>query len=148
MYPTLSLSGDYLLSLRSPLLRLFSSRGRSGSSASSTSPPNLYRGDLIDFISPRDPSYSVCKRIIGLPGDVVCVDPSGLKGRKEDWVKVPQGYLWVTGDNLSNSNDSRDYGPVPVQLVRGKIVARIWPNARWLTAEKDPAAVVHAQAQG
>lgn len=130
MYPTLSLSGDYLLSLRSPILRLLSPA------------PYASRGDLVDFVSPNDPSYSVCKRVIGIEGDVVCVDPSGEKGRKEDWVKVPKGYLWVTGDNLSNSVDSRDYGPVPLGLVRGKIVARIWPNARWLTASKDSTAVV------
>ena len=133
MYPTLSLSGDYLLSLRSSILRLLS-----------PSPPYISRGDLIDFISPRDPSYSVCKRVIGLEGDIVSLDPSGTKSNRgrEDWVKVPKGYLWVTGDNLSNSNDSRDYGPVPLGLVRGKIVARIWPNARWLTAKRDTTAVV------
>lgn len=115
MYPTLALSGDYLISVRTTILRTFFQRQA----------PHVNRGDLIDFVSPRDPTYSVCKRVIGVEGDVVCVDPSGQVGRKQDYVKVPIGYVWVTGDNLSNSNDSREYGPVPIQLIRGKIVARV-----------------------
>ena len=115
MYPTLSLSGDYLLSIRIPLLRNFVDRQA----------PHVRRGDLIDFVSPRDPTFSVCKRVIGIQGDVVCLDPSGKSANKNEWVKVPIGYLWVTGDNLSNSIDSRVYGPIPLALVKGKIVARV-----------------------
>ena len=51
--------------------------------------------------------------------------------QQQEWIRVPKGYLWVTGDNLSNSSDSRLYGPVPIGLVRGKIVARVWPDSRW-----------------
>ena len=51
--------------------------------------------------------------------------------QQQVWIRVPKGYLWVTGDNLSNSSDSRLYGPVPSGLVRGKIVARVWPDSRW-----------------
>lgn len=115
MYPTLSLSGDYLLCVRTPLLRTFLSRNA----------PYVNRGDLIDFVSPRDPTYSVCKRVIGIEGDVVLLDPSGEKGSKRDYIKIPAGYLWVVGDNLSNSNDSREYGPIPLGIVRGKIVSRV-----------------------
>ena len=115
MYPTLAIQGDYLFCVRTPFLKTFMSRRA----------PHVDRGDLIDYISPTDPTYSVCKRVIGIEGDVVCVDPSGEKGRREDWVKVPIGYVWATGDNLSNSNDSRDYGPVPIGLIRGKVLARV-----------------------
>ena len=115
MYPTLAIQGDYLFCVRTPFLKTFLSRRA----------PHVDRGDLIDYISPTDPTYSVCKRVIGIEGDVVCVDPSGEKGRKGDWVKVPIGYVWATGDNLSNSNDSRDYGPVPIGLIRGKVLARV-----------------------
>lgn len=41
---------------------------------------------------------------------------SGLK-------QVPEGHCWVVGDNLGNSRDSRMFGPLPLALVRGKVVA-------------------------
>lgn len=160
MYPTLALQGDYLLSLRMSTLRNFFSRA----------PPHVSRGDLIDFVSPSDPTYSVCKRVIGIEGDVVCLDPSkpfaplirqlqnvssslteseetratkarlrepvetednelplrlAIDGEYGPFIRVPRGYVWVVGDNLSNSTDSRRYGPVPLGLIRGKIIARV-----------------------
>ena len=33
--------------------------------------------------------------------------------------KVPQGYVWLQGDNIFDSIDSRDYGPVPLNDVTG-----------------------------
>lgn len=35
---------------------------------------------------------------------------------------VPQGYIWLEGDNSLNSTDSRYYGPVPSALVKGRVV--------------------------
>lgn len=35
--------------------------------------------------------------------------------------------MWIEGDNSLNSVDSRNYGPVPVNLLVGRVVARIWP---------------------
>jgi inner membrane protease subunit 1 len=168
MYPTLALSGDVLVSLRMSTLRTFITR----------TPPHVSRGDLIDFVSPRDPTYSACKRVIGVEGDVVCLDPSkppsaftkqlmraahvaeeqerrkkgaailpvrteaseeALPEEQDDietiphpfelesgpYIKVPTGYVWVVGDNLSNSEDSRQNGPLPLGLIRGKIIARV-----------------------
>lgn len=160
MYPTLALQGDYLLSLRISTLRTFFNR----------TPPHVSRGDLIDFVSPSDPTYSVCKRVIGIEGDVVCLDPSKtfapltnhllvaspvltendeitvaktrlresldteeidphvvstVDGEAGPFIRVPRGYVWAVGDNLSNSTDSRKYGPVPLGLIRGKIIARV-----------------------
>jgi len=40
---------------------------------------------------------------------------------------VPDGHLWVEGDNSLNSADSRNYGSVPSALVVGKVWLRIWP---------------------
>lgn len=117
MCPTLNYSGDYLLSVRTTFLKTFLQRKA----------PHVSRGDLIDFVSPRDPSYSACKRVIGIEGDVVCLDPSDISrtGKDQVWIRVPVGHLWVAGDNLSNSVDSREYGPLPLGLVRGKIMARV-----------------------
>ncbi|KAH0838465.1 peptidase S24/S26A/S26B/S26C [Lanmaoa asiatica] len=42
-------------------------------------PYNLARGELVSLKSPVKPNRIICKRIIGLPGDVVCVDPTGSK---------------------------------------------------------------------
>uniref|UniRef100_A0A2R9BRM0 Peptidase S26 domain-containing protein n=1 Tax=Pan paniscus TaxID=9597 RepID=A0A2R9BRM0_PANPA len=42
-------------------------------------------------------------------------------------VYVPVGHVWLEGDNLQNSTDSRYYGPIPYQLIRGRIFFKIWP---------------------
>ena len=85
----------------------------------------LKRGDLVTYISPIDPTRPVCKRITGLPGDVVCVDPTGVYAPSTEHVVVPRNHLWVTGDNLSWSRDSREYGPLPMGLVRGRLTLRV-----------------------
>ncbi|KAJ3990520.1 LexA/Signal peptidase [Lentinula detonsa] len=90
-------------------------------------PTSLARGDLVVVRSPINPTLIVCKRVIGLPGDVVCVDPTGLKAPSTEHVIVPKGHIWLCGDNMLYSRDSRDYGPVPMALIRSKLVARIWP---------------------
>jgi hypothetical protein len=40
-------------------------------------------------------------------------------------IKVPQDHVWLLGDNPFNSHDSRYYGPVPTQMLRGKIVRKL-----------------------
>ena len=39
--------------------------------------------------------------------------------------QVPPGHCWIIGDNLPASRDSRHFGPVPLALVRGKVLAKI-----------------------
>ncbi|MEU7138350.1 signal peptidase I [Nocardia sp. NPDC046473] len=57
-------------------------------------------------------------------------------GREFAPIKVPEGNLWVMGDNRNNSRDSRAHtrdelhGTVPVSNVRGKAVFKIWPPGR------------------
>src|SRR5262245_25628361 len=83
------------------------------------------RGDLVTLVSPLDPSRIICKRILGLPGDTVCVDPTGLRAPSTEHVVLPKGHLWLVGDNASTARDSRDYGPTSMALVRGKLIARV-----------------------
>lgn len=40
------------------------------------------------------------------------------------WRQVPEGHVWLQGDNTLNSSDSRAYGPVPYALLRGRAFAR------------------------
>lgn len=42
-------------------------------------------------------------------------------------VTVPRGHLWIEGDNVQNSSDSRNYGPVPIGLVKSRAICRVWP---------------------
>jgi signal peptidase I len=74
-------------------------------------------GDVVVVNHPARNS-TVCKRIVGLPGDQVL--NRGL-------LIVPDGHLWLEGDNPANSTDSRHYGTVPASLVVGRVLARIWP---------------------
>lgn len=111
MYPTLSLSGDLILNSRLALAL-----------------NSLQRGQLVTAVSPLNPSHQVLKRVVGLGGDTVLVDPSGEHGERDRWVKVPKGSVWLAGDNASNSIDSRDYGPVPEGLLKGVVIAKVsWP---------------------
>jgi signal peptidase I len=91
------------------------------------------------------------KRVIGLPGETVelrngklfvdgtQVDEPYLKGppdtRDYGPVVVPEGKLFVLGDNRMNSNDSRfGLGFVPIDKVVGEAFVTIWPPSRigWL----------------
>jgi len=105
-------------------------------------PERLARGDLVTFVSPLDPQRIVCKRILGLPGDIVCVDPTGDIVPSSEHVIIPKGHLWFGGDNASWSRDSRYYGPVSIALVRGRLVAKVWPP-RSITLFKTPVTMLN-----
>uniref|UniRef100_A0A0G4GRW4 Peptidase S26 domain-containing protein n=1 Tax=Chromera velia CCMP2878 TaxID=1169474 RepID=A0A0G4GRW4_9ALVE len=45
-------------------------------------------------------------------------------------LRVPPHHLWLQGDNMGASHDSRHYGPVPEALVLGKVRYRVWPPNR------------------
>jgi len=109
------------------------------------------RGDIVFAINPLDPRFTVCKRVLGLEGDLVeievrrggkrkwidnedddddeiirSLDPMVARRRGEEkWVKVPKGHVWLAGDNMANSTDSRTYGPVPNAMIKGKVIARV-----------------------
>jgi signal peptidase I len=103
------------------------------------------RGDIIVFHFPRDPKEEYIKRIIGLPGDEVDVKNGAVyvNGQllNESYLKVkmdylgtwsvPEGQLFVLGDNRNNSSDSHDWGTVPMDYVVGKAVLVYWPPPAW-----------------
>lgn len=43
------------------------------------------------------------------------------------YFQVPEGHMWLEGDNSSNSRDSRTFGPVPQGLISGRILYKVWP---------------------
>jgi inner membrane protease subunit 1 len=82
-------------------------------------------GDVVCALHPLMPEGSaVIKRVLGMPGDFVCEGG-------ERMVQVPRGHCWLAGDNVGFSRDSRHYGPVPLGLVMGRVVWRVWPGERW-----------------
>lgn len=104
----------------------------------------ISRGDVIVFRYPLDPSKSYIKRVVALAGDRVRIDDGVLyvndRRVREGYVPtdyidtrsypettVPAGSFFVLGDHRNLSNDSRDFGPVPEQLIYGKAVFAYWP---------------------
>lgn len=108
MAPTLNPSGDIILH------------------ESITPLKQLQRGDVIIAVSPEDPTNRVCKRIVGLPGDVVRNDSKRIFGAQPE-TKVPRGHVWLQGDNRADSKDSRTYGPLPLACVKGRVVGKVYP---------------------
>lgn len=80
----------------------------------------IVKGDIIIAKCPTNPKQYICKRVTGLPGDVV---RSGFV----TFNTVPRGHVWLEGDNSGNSYDSRAYGPIPQGLIKSRAIMRIWP---------------------
>ncbi|KAL5990001.1 hypothetical protein ACLOJK_010897 [Asimina triloba] len=108
MLPTINLTGDLLLVERiSPRIG------------------NVSVGDIVLVRSPEDPKKTITKRITGMEGDTVsyAIDPRVGDHRKT--VVVPKGHVFVQGDNIFASHDSRNFGAVPHALIRAKALIRV-----------------------
>jgi signal peptidase I len=105
----------------------------------------------------EDQEYAdLVKRVIGLPGETIsskgCAIYINNKPLSEPWlppgpdscsaalpgdahpqfnlpgpVKIPAGEYYVMGDNRTDSEDSRFFGPIPKSLIVGRAVAVVWP---------------------
>jgi signal peptidase I len=113
----------------------------------------LSRGEIIAFDSPTDDRVLI-KRIIGLEGDRVEIknDKVYVNGIElhESYIKdgktngdinvvVPEGKLFVMGDNRLNSYDSRNFGSIDLDSVKGRALVRFYPfNEIGTLNQKDP----------
>jgi signal peptidase I len=108
----------------------------------------LGRGDIVVFESSEDPGKDLIKRVVGLPGETVEVRGGTVyvngkplderayssrrsrrpfpSGRRAVARLGPDEY-YVLGDNRPDSHDSRYFGPVRAESIKGKVVVRWWP---------------------
>lgn len=104
------------------------------------------RGDIIVFHFPIDPKrQDLIKRIIGLPGDEIFIANGRvyINGQEiqEPYIaaaplysgkwKVPEGELFVLGDNRNDSSDSHSWGLLPEEEIVGKAIFIYWPSTDW-----------------
>ncbi|OUO96963.1 signal peptidase I [Gordonibacter sp. An232A] len=106
-------------------------------------------GDIVTFQDPEIPGRILIKRCIAVGGQTVDInDEDGLvyvdgEPLAEPYTDgkpsyrlasdvtypytVPEGYVWVMGDNRTNSQDSRFFGSIPISSVTGRGALVYWP---------------------
>lgn len=106
----------------------------------------VHRGDIVVFERPADDggaARDLIKRVVGLSGETVegrdgavfvngnrLNEPyldEGVTSSSFPAQRVPPGYVWLMGDNRSNSRDSRVFGAVPKSSVVGRAFIRVFP---------------------
>ena len=105
------------------------------------------RGSTIVFKYPNDPSRFFVKRVVGLPGETVKVENRNVSIKEvgsDVFIQLEETYLrvetngaveqeltdtqyFVMGDNRVNSSDSRFWGPLEAELIKGRTLLRLYP---------------------
>lgn len=113
------------------------------------------RGDVVVFRHTNTQYY--VKRVIGLPGETIMVSGGKvyINGKQLDESEyldssvytipgnflaegvpytIPDGQYFCMGDNRQNSTDSRDFGPVSLDLIKGRVVFVLYPfdHIKWV----------------
>jgi signal peptidase I len=114
------------------------------------------RGDIIVFRSTTEADLDLIKRIIGVPGDDIQIRDGHVEVNGQvlaepyinaapnysgNW-RVPDGHLFVLGDNRNDSSDSHMWGFLPEQNVIGKALLIYWPPPEWAMINHIPIAAV------
>ncbi|MCP4150545.1 MAG: signal peptidase I [bacterium] len=108
---------------------------------------DISRFDILVIHKPSEPSKSIIKRAIGLPGEFIESKEGEIyinyKKLKQPFLKedtdydnngifikpllIPEGHYFVLGDNRPVSRDSRSFGTVNAKYIYGKTFLRYWP---------------------
>lgn len=102
----------------------------------------IERGDVIVFPYPNNPEEDFIKRVVALPGDRISLNQGKVlingilleepyimepaRSQLSEFI-LPEGVVWVMGDNRNASSDSRSWGVLPVEDIMGKAVFTYWP---------------------
>ena len=128
------------------LLRFISVAGRTNERPSFAASDQPGYGDVIAFTYPLDPSRSLVKRVVGLPGDIIEIERGQVirNGERlnEPYIthrdgstfaplEVPPGSYYVLGDNRRASTDSRAWGFVADEHIIGRAWLSYWPSDRF-----------------
>ena len=103
------------------------------------------RGEIVVFESVGEgDDQKLIKRVVALPGDEIEVRNGTLLVNGEEQeepylnrglpfngsyqpTEIPEGEVFVMGDNRANSADSRVFGPLPIENIEGEAFVRFWP---------------------
>lgn len=105
--------------------------------------------DVLDALAIGDRGEEeLIKRVVGLPGELISAHggsvyidgrrllepylPDGVTTADFPPTRIPEGRLFVMGDNRGNSHDSRfsDVGTIPIDDLVGRAIMRVWPPNR------------------
>ncbi|WP_129626570.1 signal peptidase I [Candidatus Oscillochloris fontis] len=110
------------------------------------------RGDVVVFEYPRDVSKDYIKRVVGLPGDTLEIRDGKVFLNGIELIEpyldsptacmssrvcgngpfvVPEGTIFVMGDNRNNSSDSREWDSLPLDRVVGQAWLIYYPINQW-----------------